>query len=299
MSTDVTTTPRLLAPPETVEARPRETPGRLVSAVRPLLRRPSALVALVFVLALLLASVAPGLFTAHDPYTTAGAEKLLPPSGGHWFGTDQLGRDLYTRVIYGAGRTVAGTLIAVGLALAVGLTIGVVAGFSGRWIDALLMRVVDVALAIPALLLALTIVIAMGFGTVPVAIAVAISLSPSFARTTRAEVLKVKTLPYIEAARTGGAGWLRVLFRHLLPNSTGPVFVLALLDLGTAALVISALSFLGLGAPPPAPEWGSLIASGRSYLITSPWLSLIPGLFLALVVFSVNHLSHTVEESRR
>jgi peptide/nickel transport system permease protein len=299
VSTDVTTTPPLLAPPETVEAGPRRSPGRLVGAVGPLLRRPSALVALVFVLALLVASVAPGLFTSYDPSTTAGADKLLAPSGAHWFGTDQLGRDLYTRVIYGTGRTVAGTLIAVGLALVVGLTIGVVAGFSGRWIDALLMRVVDVALAIPALLLALTIVIAMGFGTVPVAIAVAVSLSPSFARTTRAEVLKVKTLPYIEAARTGGAGWLRVLFRHILPNSTGPVFVLALLDLGTAALVISALSFLGLGAPPPAPEWGSLIAYGRNYLITSPWLSLIPGLFLALVVFSVNHLSHTVEEARQ
>ena len=299
MSLDVNTVPPLLTPPEVLEVEPGRAPLRFVAALKSLLRRPSSLVAAVFVLLVLVAAAFPSLFTSYGPDTTAGADKLLSPNGAHWFGTDQLGRDLYTRVIYGAGRTILATLLAVGIAVVVGLLIGVVAGFFGRWVDALLMRVVDVALAIPALLLALTIVIALGFGTLPVALSVAVSLSPGFARTTRAEVLKIKHLPYIEAARTGGAGWFRVLFRHILPNSWGSVFVLALLDLGTAVLVISALSFLGLGAPPPAPEWGSLISDGRNYLITSPWLSLIPGLFVALVVFSVNHLSHAVEEAHQ
>jgi peptide/nickel transport system permease protein len=302
MSTDTTpsdvTAPPLMTPPEVLEVEPGRAPIRLVGTLKLLVRKPGALVALVFVFLLLVAAAFPGLFTHYGPYATDGADKLMAPSGAHWFGTDELGRDLYTRVIYGAGRTIMGTLLSVGLAVVAGLLIGVIAGFFGGWIDALLMRVIDVALAIPALLLALTIVIALGFGTISVALAVAVSLSPGFARTTRAEVLKIKHLPYIEAARTGGAGWFRVLFRHILPNSWGPVFVLALLDLGTAVLVISALSFLGLGDPPPAPEWGGLISAGRNFLITSPWLSLIPGLFLALVVFSVNHLSHTVEESR-
>jgi peptide/nickel transport system permease protein len=153
-------------------------------------------------------------------------------------------------------------------------------------------------LAIPVLLLALTVVTALGFGTVQAALAVGFAIMPEFARTTRSEVLRVRTLPYIEAARTGGAGWGRILVRHVLPNSWGPVLVLAVLDCGIAILAISSLSFLGFGAPPPAADWGSLISSGRDYLVTSPWLALLPGLFVTAVVFSVNHIARAVEEAR-
>jgi peptide/nickel transport system permease protein len=271
-------------------------PGRLGVAWGPLLRRPGFLLAAAFLLCVLLAAVFPGLFAGQGPDATDGAVKLLAPSAQHWFGTDELGRDLYSRVVHGTGLTIEGTLLAVGIAVVAGLTIGIVSGFFGRWIDVLLMRVVDVVLAIPALLLALTIVTALGFGTVPVAIAVGVGITPGFVRTTRAEVLKVKTLPYIEAARTGGARWHRVLLRHILPNSWGPVLVLALLDVGTAILVISSLSFLGFGAPPPASDWGGLIFDGSNYLITSPWLALLPGAFVAAVVFSVNHIARTVQE---
>jgi peptide/nickel transport system permease protein len=270
--------------------------SRLGTTWGPLLRRPGFIVASLFLLCVLIAAVLPGLFASQGPDVTDGADKLMAPSARHWFGTDELGRDLYSRVIHGTALTIEGTLLAVGIAVVAGLTIGVVSGFFGRWIDVVLMRAVDVILAIPALLLALTIVTALGFGTVPIAIAVGVGITPGFVRTTRAEVLKVKTLPFIEAARTGGARWPRILLRHILPNSWGPVLVLALLDIGTAILVISSLSFLGFGAPPPASDWGGLIFDGSNYLITSPWLALLPGVFVVAVVFSVNHIARTVQE---
>jgi peptide/nickel transport system permease protein len=280
--------------PETT--RPRRSPGRVANLGYVFLHRPMFALAIVFVALVFVSAVVPSWFTTYDPNKTDGANKLLSPSGSHWFGTDELGRDLYTRVVYGSSLTIEGTLLAVGLAVIVGLSIGVISGFIGGWLDALLMRVVDVILAIPSLLLSLTIVTALGFGTVPISIAVGIGIIPGFARTTRSEVLKVKTLPFIEAARTGGAGWTRIVARHILPNSWGPVLVLALLDIGTAILVISSLSFLGFGAPPPSSDWGSLISAGRNYLITSPWLALLPGLFVAAVVFSANHISRSVQE---
>ncbi|GAA4735206.1 ABC transporter permease [Phytohabitans rumicis] len=263
------------------------------------LRRPGLVLATAFVSLVVVSAVFPSWFTGYDPSATAPVDKLKPPSGAHWFGTDELGRDLFSRVLHGSTLTIQATLGAVGFALVAGLAIGVVAGFLGGWLDAVLMRVVDVTLAIPRLLLALTIVTALGFGILPTAIAVAVGIFPGFSRITRAEVLKVKTLPYVEAARTGGASWPRVLVRHILPNSWGPVLALAVLDFGVAILAVSALSFLGFGAPPPAAEWGTLISQGRNYLITSPWLSLLPGLFVGLVVFSLNHISKSMEELQR
>jgi peptide/nickel transport system permease protein len=189
--------------------------------------------------------------------------------------------------------------LAVGIALVGGLGLGILSGFAGGRIDAVIMRFVDVLLALPGVLLALAIVTAIGFGTVPVAIAVGVGIIPGFARTTRAEVLRVKTLPYVEAARLGGASWGRTLLRHILPNAWGPVAVLATLDFGAAILATAGLSFLGFGAVPPAAEWGTLIANGRHFLITAPWVSLLPGLFLVAVVFSLNHIARTVEETQR
>jgi peptide/nickel transport system permease protein len=264
-----------------------------------LLRRPGFLLASLYVLLAVLSAFAPTLFTRTDPDATVPVDKLLAPSLQHLFGTDELGRDLFSRMVNGSALSIEATLIAIGIAVTGGLVLGVVSGFAGRWVDVALMRFVDVLLAIPALLLSLAIVTALGFGTVNVAIAVGVGLTPGFARITRAEVLRVKTLPYVEAARAGGASWLRVVGRHVLPNSWGPVIVLAVLDFGTAILAVSSLSFLGFGAPPPQSEWGSLIADGRNYLITSPWLTLLPGLAVALMVFSLNHIAKTLEELQR
>jgi peptide/nickel transport system permease protein len=296
MTTD--TRPFRAAAPATPWKR-RTRVQRLGQAVAPLLSRPGFAVALLVVLFALAAAVVPQWLTHFDPYATSPAAKLTAPGAAHWFGTDELGRDLYTRVVYGASLSVQAALLAVGIALAGGLGLGVLAGFAGGRVDAALMRVIDVLLALPGLLLALAIVTAIGFGTVPVAIAVGVGIIPGFARTTRAEVLRVKTLPYVEAARLGGASWCRTLLRHILPNAWGPVAVLATLDFGAAILATAGLSFLGFGAAPPAAEWGTLIANGRHFLITAPWVSLLPGLFVVAVVFSLNHLARTFEEHHR
>jgi peptide/nickel transport system permease protein len=275
------------------------TSGRAGQTLRLLLRRPGFILAVVYVVLVVLSAVVPGLFASGDPTQTVPKDKFLSPSLDHLFGTDELGRDLFTRMVHGSALSIEATVISVGVAVVVGLTIGVVSGYAGGWADSLLMRFVDVLLAIPSLLLALAIVTALGFGTINVAIAVGVGLTPGFARITRAEVLRVKTLPYVEAARSGGAGRIRILVRHVLPNSWGPVVVLAVLDFGTAILAVSSLSFLGFGAPPPQSEWGSLISAGRTFLVTSPWLTLLPGLAVGAVVYALNHIGKTFEEIQR
>ncbi|WP_369811836.1 ABC transporter permease [Pseudomonas alabamensis] len=287
------------APPMVSPWRRRGRLQRVASAVLPLLRRPGFSLALLIVLFALASALVPQLLSSFDPYATSPADKLTAPNLLHWFGTDEVGRDLYTRVVYGSSLSVQAALLAVGIALVGGLGLGVLSGFAGGRIDAVIMRIVDVLLALPGLLLALAIVTAIGFGTVPVAIAVGVGIIPGFARTTRAEVLRVKTLPYVEAARLGGASWGRTLLRHVLPNAWGPVVVLATLDFGAAILATAGLSFLGFGAAPPAAEWGTLIANGRHFLITAPWVSLLPGLFVVAVVFSLNHIARTFEENSR
>jgi peptide/nickel transport system permease protein len=289
-----------LARPETLAVPDRDgTSNRARQNAHALLRRPGFLLAVVYVLLVVLSAIAPRVFTSGDPTQTVPTDKFLAPSLDHLFGTDELGRDLFTRMVHGSALSIEATVISVGVAVVAGLTIGVVSGYAGSWADSLLMRFVDVLLAIPALLLALAIVTALGFGTVNVAIAVGVGLTPGFARITRAEVLRVKTLPYVEAARSSGAGPFRVLRRHILPNSWGPVAVLAVLDFGTAILAVSSLSFLGFGAPPPQAEWGSLVAAGRTYLVTSPWLTLLPGLAVGAAVYALNHIGKTFEELHR
>jgi peptide/nickel transport system permease protein len=272
-----------------------QTDGRL----RLLARRPLFLLAVVYVLFVAGSAFRPQWFTTRDPYGTDPSAAALPPGTGHLFGTDTYGRDLWTRVLYGSELTIRATLLALAIAVVAGLGLGILSGFLGGLADAFLMRVVDVLLAIPGLLLALSIVTALGYGTIPVAVAVGVGIVPGFARTTRAEVLRVKTLPYVEAARAGGASWTRVLLRHILPNSWGPVAVLAVLDSGVAIIAIASLSFLGFGAAPPAAEWGTLIADGRNYLVTAWWLSLLPGLFVALLVLGLNHIAKTLQELSR
>lgn len=293
---DVATSPRDALDPG---PPPEDDPGGRWSGWVTLARRPGFVVAALFLVFVLLTAFAPQWFSGHDPYATAPVDRLLPPGPGHPFGTDDIGRDLWSRVLAGSALTIRATLVALTIAVVTGLAIGVVAGFFGGRTDAVLMRLADVLLAVPGLLMALAIVTALGFGTVPVAIAVGVGIVPGFARTTRAEVLRVRTLPYVEAARVGGASWSRVLLRHILPNSWGPVAVLAVLEAGVAIIAIASLSFLGFGAPPPAAEWGSLIATGRNFLITAPWVSLLPGLFVAAVVLSLNHVAKTLQERER
>jgi len=244
-------------------------------------------------------AVIPGVFAPGDPLTGVPADKLLPPSAAHWFGTDTLGRDLFGRVVHGAVHSLSGALIAVTVGLALGTLLGAIAGAVGGVVDDVLMRVVDVLLAIPGLLLSLSVIILLGFGTVNAAIAVGLGSVAAFARLMRAEVARVRRTEYVEAAFGSGATFFAVLRRHVLPNSLTPIVALAALQFGTAILAISTLGFLGYGAPPPTPEWGLLIADGRNYVGTAWWLTALPGLVVVAVVLSANRISHRIGRSAR
>jgi peptide/nickel transport system permease protein len=264
-------------------------------------RRPSwtLVVAIAVVVIAVLWAVAPWLFTSYDPIVGVPADKLQPPSAAHWFGTDAIGRDLYARVVYGAIHSLSGALIAVTVGLAAGTLIGVLAGSIGGVIDDVLMRVVDVLLSIPGLLLSLSIIILLGFGTVNAAVAVGIGSVASFARLSRSEVVRVRRTDYVEAAFGSGGSFASVLRRHVLPNSLTAVVGLAALQFGAAILAISTLGFLGYGAPPPTPEWGLLIAEGRNYVATAWWLTTLPGLVVLVVVLSANRISQSIGKGTR
>lgn len=274
--------------------------GRIASALRKTAtlarNHVAASIATLYVAFVLVSAFRPQWFAHTDPYATAPAQSMQAPSAAHWFGTDKLGRDVFSRVIYGGRTTITASLVALAIAVVAGLLLGVVAGYFGGFLDALLMRFVDVWLAIPGLLLAITIVTAIGFGTMPVAIAIGVGICPTFARTTRSQVLRVKQEDYIEAARTSGSSNLSIIVNHILPNSFGPVGVLALLDFGGIIMAVATLSFLGFGVKPPEAEWGSLINDGRDYLLTSPWLSVLPGLVVVATVLAITVLGNAVKK---
>lgn len=240
----------------------------------------------------------PRAFAAHDPLAGVPREKLRPPSMAHLFGTDETGRDVFARVVHGSALSLGATVAAVLIAVLTGSVLGLIAGARGGLADTVLMRLTDVLLAVPAILLSLALVTALGFGTGKVAVAVGVANVAHFARLMRAEVLRVRTSPYVEAAGAAGVRGFTVLTRHILPNAAGPVVVLAVLTLGTAVLEISALSFLGYGAAPPSPEWGSLVAAGRAYLASAWWMTTLPGLVIAAVVLSVNRISRALDGER-
>ena len=243
-------------------------------------------------------AVVPQLFTSQDPLAGVPADALQGPSAAHWFGTDPTGRDLFSRVVHGARYSLTGGVVAVAVGLVAGTAIGVIAGSIGTIVDEILMRVVDVLLSIPGLLLSLSVIILLGFGTTNAAIAVGVTSVAAFARLSRSEVVRVRRSDYVEAAFGSGGRWGGVLLRHVLPNSLTPVLALAALQFGTAILAISTLGFLGYGAPPPTPEWGLLISEGRSHLATSWWLTTLPGVVVVAVVLSANRLSGAISQAR-
>ncbi|HCS58122.1 MAG TPA: peptide ABC transporter permease [Gordonia polyisoprenivorans] len=249
----------------------------------------------VFTLAIAWAIV-PGIFTGYDPIAIDNTARLQPPSADHWFGTDLLGRDLYARTVYGSRASLLGASLAVAVAVLVGSVLGAVAGWFGGIADSAAMRLIDVVLSIPGFLLAITIVVVYSAqtgrtGLVPAALAVGLTSAATFARLIRAEVLKVRTSNYVEAAVTSGARSSTILIRHVLPNSLTPTISLITVQLGIAIIWIASLSFLGLGQQPPAPEWGLLVADGRKYIATRGWLTLYPALTIVAVVLSTNHIS--------
>lgn len=226
----------------------------------------------------------PGLFSAFDPISGIPKQKFQPPSTGHWFGTDHLGRDVYARVVHGTSQTLLTAGLAVLIGFVVGTALGLFAATAGRAADAGTMRLVDVLLAVPGFLISLIIVTAFAPGPISLGVGVGIASIASFARVVRSEVLRVRNLDYVEAAFLNGGSYWSVVWKHVLPNSCGPVLALLAVDLGAAILAISGLGFLGFGAPPPTPEWGLLISEGRQYLAGAWWMTSLPGLVIVLTV---------------
>jgi peptide/nickel transport system permease protein len=248
------------------------------------------------VLALIVAwSVLPGVFTHHSPAAGVPSDNLASPSSAHWFGTDDLGRDLYARVVHGAASSVTSALIAVAIGVLVGSLIGLLSGFLERWVDTVLGRVVDVMLAIPGFLFAIVIVSALGFKTTNAAIATGVTAIAVFARVMRSEVIKVRKATFIEAAYLQGGSKWRILLTHVLPNASRSIVPLAVLQFGLAILVIAGLAFLGYGDPPPASDWGRLVADGQQYPF-APWLIYWPALVIVATVLSLNRISRWLRQ---
>ncbi len=270
-----------------------------VPARRPLLRQPATLAALAWLtLAGLGAGLAPFLAPA-GPLAADTTRGLLPPGPGGPLGTDLLGREVLTRLLWGGRWTLGMGLLALAVAVGLGLPAGMVAGTFGGWSEAVLMRLVDALLAFPSLLLAMAVVALLGPGVGSVAVAVGLAAAPAYARVARSAALEVRAQPYVDAARAlGGSEW-RVLVRHVLPNAAPPLVAFAATQLGWVLLNGAALNFLGLGAPPGTPEWGAMLVEGRGYLRDAPWVSAFPGLALTLTVLAANLVGDGLQEALR
>ena len=256
-------------------------------------KQPGTVLALLVLLLACAWALLPGIFATHDPYKGVDVA-LAAPSAEHFFGTDAVGRDVYSRVVYGARQSLLGAVIAVAVGLVFGTLIGLLAGALRGKVDTVLMRIVDVLLAIPGILLSLSIIIVLGFGSLQAAFAVGMTTVATFARLARSQVMQVAGTDYVEAAYGSGATKTQALVRHILPNSLTPVIALAALQFGTAILQLSILGFLGYGAPPPIPEWGLIIAEGRDFMATAWWIIVLPGVAIIATVMSANHLSQLI-----
>lgn len=257
-------------------------------ALRHLLRSRVAMGSLAILLLFMLLAILAGVVAPHDPYVTSVTEALLPPSGTHLMGTDLLGRDVFSRVIHGARVSMMIGFLSVGVSAIAGVLWGVTAGYIGGRVDNLMMRIIDMLMAFPGLLLAMTIVALLGPGIRNVMIAVGIGGISSFARLVRGSVLSAKQDMYVDAARCVGAKDRRIVLRHILPNCLAPVLVLASMSYGWALLSSAGLSFIGLGAQPPTPEWGAMLNDGRALLWDAPWTAIFPGLAILVVVLATN-----------
>jgi peptide/nickel transport system permease protein len=252
---------------------------------------------LVIILIILVTAMFAPWLAPHDPYQQNLDQTLLQPSRVHPLGTDSLGRDTLSRIIYGSRNSLMVGIIALGIAASIGMTMGLLAGYLGGWIDNLLMRFIDALMCFPMILLALVIATLLGNGLKNVMIALGIAMLPGYARLMCAQVLSTKENDYILAARSIGAGSLRTMLRHILPNCLPPLIVLITMQIGAAILAEAGLSFLGVGIQPPNAAWGTMVSDGQSYLLTNPLLSAAPGIAIMLVVFSFNMIGDGLRDA--
>jgi peptide/nickel transport system permease protein len=275
---------------------PREiSPGR--RALDRLAQRRGAMLALgVVVFFVVLALLAPGI-APYDPLATSWSAVRKAPSAGHWFGTDEIGRDVLSRVVWGTRASLLAGVVSVSISLVFGVPIGLAAGYLGGWIDALISRMTDAMLACPFLILAIALAAFLGPSLTNAMIAIGISATPVFVRLTRAQVLHVKVEDYVEAARAVGNSHLRIALRHVLPNIVPPLIVQATLAIAAAIIAEAALSFLGLGQQPPAPSWGSMLNTAKNYIDNAPWMAVWPGVSIFMLVLSFNLLGDGLRDA--
>ena len=251
-------------------------------------RNAAAMAGLGILLALVLAAVAAPLIASHDPLGQDLARRLTPPSAAHWLGTDDLGRDIFSRIVHGARITLYIALLAALIAGPLGLIVGAASGYFGGWVDIVLMRLVDVFLSFPALILALAFVAALGPGIGNAVIAISLAAWPPIARLARAEALTVRNADYVAAARLTGASHWRLVTRHVAPMCVPSVIIRVTLNMAGIILTAAGLGFLGLGAQPPSPEWGAMLSTGRQFMLTNWWMAAAPGVAILLVSLAFN-----------
>ena len=271
------------------------TPGK--RALRRLARRGGAMFGFaVVVFFVLVALLAPWL-APYDPVATNWSAIRAAPGVAHWFGGDELGRDVLSRIIWGTRASLLAGVVSVSISLALGVPIGMLAGYAGRWVDGLISRITDAMLACPFLILAIALAAFLGPSLTNAMIAIGISATPVFIRLTRAQVLAAKAEDYVEAARALGNPHLRIALRHIFPNIVAPLIVQATLAIAAAVIAEASLSFLGLGQQPPAPSWGSMLNTARNYIDQAPWMAIWPGVSIFLLVLSFNLLGDGLRDA--
>jgi peptide/nickel transport system permease protein len=275
---------------EIAESATQATLQRLYFGWLRFLENPLAVAGLAIVIVLVIVAVLAPWVAPHDPFAQDLTQRLLPPSAQHWFGTDQVGRDIFSRVIHGSRVTLLIVGLVVAIVAPIGLAIGTIAGYVGGKVDAVLMRTTDIFLAFPGLVLALAFVAALGPGLVNAVIAISLTHWPGFARLARAETLIVRSADFIAASRIQGASTARIVLRHVVPMCVPSMIVRMTLSMAGVILTAAGLGFLGLGAQPPSPEWGAMLASGRRFLIDYWWMATFPGLAILVVSLAFNLL---------
>jgi peptide/nickel transport system permease protein len=271
--------------------------GRLGSLLFLARRYPLGAIGAVIMLLFLATALFAGAITSFDPFTTDSKASLAPPGGAHLLGADFMGRDVYARIVYGARISLAVAIGATALGCFFGVLVGLSSGFIGGWFDLIVQRLIDIMQSLPLLVMALVMAASLGPSLTNTIIAIAIPLVPSVARVIRSNTLSLREMPYVEAARAVGMSELRIAVSHVLPNTLAPLIVLATAQLGSAILVESALSFLGLGVPEPHPSWGRMLSeSAAEYVRTAPWLVIFPGIAISAVVFGTNLLGDAIRD---
>ena len=280
-----------------VERRGRRSENLYARTFRRLLRSPGGLLGMLVMSLLLLTALFAPLIAPHDPLTQNPGAELSVPSGRFPVGTDEFGRDLFSRIVYGSRISLFVGVVAVAIGGLVGVSSGLLAGYRGGWLDAVIMRAWDALLAFPAILLGIAVATVLGPGVTNAAIALAIVSIPQFSRITRASVLGEKQRDYVQAARCLGAGDGRIALKHIFPNTVSPLLVQLSLAMAYAVLLEAGLSFLGLGAQPPDPSWGSMLNTSRAYLRQAPWYAVFPGIALSVLLLGLNFLSDALRDA--